>query len=176
MMTLWQSIHPLISLSNNFSGSGSERVVGSIINSESKVINPERGICFSTQTRRYPNFKSFYPEHVCQHLVGAFPHLVSDNCFAELMPLAVAAPRLIPPASSSDVIGALTPTKSLPDAAGVARPVRTAWLCVSFKSFPHRRKEKHAYLSVRLCGKLPFDLKGYKPLALASLCRGPIAG
>lgn len=37
----------------------------------------------------YRNFKSFYTEHVCQHLAGAFPHLVSYNRFVELMPSAL---------------------------------------------------------------------------------------
>ena len=32
----------------------------------------------------YRNFKDFYLHHVCQHLMGAFPDLVSYNRFVEL--------------------------------------------------------------------------------------------
>ena len=34
----------------------------------------------------YRNFKTFYLEHVLQHMTGAFPRLVSYNRFVELMP------------------------------------------------------------------------------------------
>jgi hypothetical protein len=34
----------------------------------------------------YRNFKSYYTEHVCEHLAWAFPRLVSYNRFVELMP------------------------------------------------------------------------------------------
>jgi len=37
----------------------------------------------------YRNFKSFYTEHVMQHLVWAFPRLTSYNRFVELMPSAL---------------------------------------------------------------------------------------
>jgi len=36
-------------------------------------------------TSSYRNFKSYYIEHVCQHLVWAFPRLPSYNRFVELM-------------------------------------------------------------------------------------------
>jgi hypothetical protein len=35
---------------------------------------------------RYRNFKAYYVEHVCQHLVGEFPNLVSYERFVILMP------------------------------------------------------------------------------------------
>jgi hypothetical protein len=37
----------------------------------------------------YRNFKTFYTQHVLQHLAGAFPRLVSYNRFVELMPSAL---------------------------------------------------------------------------------------
>ena len=37
----------------------------------------------------YRNFKTFYTQHVLQHLGWAFPKLVSDNRFVELMPSAL---------------------------------------------------------------------------------------
>ncbi len=33
----------------------------------------------------YRNFKTFYTQHVLKHMIGAFPRLVSDNRFVELM-------------------------------------------------------------------------------------------
>jgi hypothetical protein len=35
---------------------------------------------------RYRNFKTYYTEHVCQHLRGKFPNLVSYERFVILMP------------------------------------------------------------------------------------------
>jgi hypothetical protein len=35
---------------------------------------------------RYRNFKAYYTEHVCQHLRGEFPNLVTYECFEILMP------------------------------------------------------------------------------------------
>jgi hypothetical protein len=35
---------------------------------------------------RYRNFKAYYTEHVCQHLRGEFPNLVSYERFVILMP------------------------------------------------------------------------------------------
>jgi hypothetical protein len=37
----------------------------------------------------YRNFKTFYTQHVLQHMAGAFPRLVSYNRFVELMPSAL---------------------------------------------------------------------------------------
>src|SRR5258705_7671830 len=34
----------------------------------------------------YRNFKAYYTEHVCQHLQGEFPNLVSYERFVVLMP------------------------------------------------------------------------------------------
>ena len=39
----------------------------------------------------YRNFKHFYLEHVCQHLTGEFPQLLSYNRFVERIPEAFAA-------------------------------------------------------------------------------------
>src|ERR1700751_1402392 len=39
----------------------------------------------------YRTFKHFYLEHVCEHLRGEFPHLLSYNRFVERIPQAFAA-------------------------------------------------------------------------------------
>jgi hypothetical protein len=39
----------------------------------------------------YRTFKHFYLEHVCQHLCGEFPHLLSYSRFVEQIPCALAA-------------------------------------------------------------------------------------
>jgi len=38
---------------------------------------------------RYRNFKAYYTEHVCQHLKGEFPNLVTYERFVILMPSAL---------------------------------------------------------------------------------------
>jgi hypothetical protein len=59
--------------------------------------NRQKALCLSEvmtiivlfHSSGYRNFKTFYTQHVLQHLGGAFPKLISYNRFVELMPSAL---------------------------------------------------------------------------------------
>ena len=61
-------------------GSKKRRRTGQLSTSEIMTI-----IIYFHQSR-YRNFKAYYTEHVCQHLRGEFPDLVSYERFVILMP------------------------------------------------------------------------------------------
>jgi hypothetical protein len=103
-------------------GSKKRRRAGQLSTSEIMTI-----IIYFHQSR-YRNFKAYYTEHVCHHLRGEFPNLVSYERFVVLMPsvlgplsaylkicmeVVAASPLLTQPHWKSVIIIAFTITKYL---------------------------------------------------------------